>query len=175
MNFLLLHGCEPIVEIVGLFLVEAITSEVVLLVEIDSSLEPFLLHGIIFELELLQLFSLIICFLDQAEKVLDLIGFRLLVVADLLLLDLLSLPTDLGGFLTSNAQLVLSGNFVLLFFKFIDVFLVNLLLSLGSELPDSFFEFSDLLEESLELIILLSHLFFEGFSSSSFVVKLTGS
>jgi len=92
---LLCDGLESIVDEVSLFFVEAITSEVFLFIQIDSLREPLLLQAVEFHLEVLQLFSFFIGLLDESEQEFDFVGLELFVVADLFLLNFLSLSTDL--------------------------------------------------------------------------------
>lgn len=92
---MLCDGLESVVDEVGLFFVEAITSEVFLFIQIDSLREPLLLQAVEFHLEVLQLFSFFIGLLDESEQEFDFVGLELFVVADLFLLNFLSLSTDL--------------------------------------------------------------------------------
>lgn len=92
---MLLDGLESVVDEVGLFFVEAITSEVFLLIQIDSLREPLLLQAVEFQLEVLQFLSFFIGLLDESEQEFDFVGLELFIVADLFLLNFLSLSTDL--------------------------------------------------------------------------------
>lgn len=74
--------------------------------------------------------------------------------------------------MTSDSQLILSGDFVLFLLEPIHVFLVDFLLGLCIELSDFFLKLLDLFKKSLQFIILLSHLFLEGLSTSCLIVKL---
>jgi hypothetical protein len=84
---LLCNGLKSVVNEVGLFFVEAITSEVFLFIQIDSLREPLLLQAVEFHLEVLQLFSFFIGLLDESEQEFDFVGLELFVVADLFLLN----------------------------------------------------------------------------------------
>lgn len=92
---MLLDGLESVVDEVGLFFVEAITSEVFLFIQIDSLRKPLLLQAVEFHLEVLQLFSFFVGLLDESKQEFDLVGLELFIVADLFLLNFLSLSTDL--------------------------------------------------------------------------------
>lgn len=92
---MLLDGLESVVDEVGLFFVEAITSEVFLFIQIDSLRKPLLLQAVEFHLEVLQLFSFFVGFLDESKQEFDFVGLELFIVADLFLLNFLSLSTDL--------------------------------------------------------------------------------
>lgn len=92
---MLLDGLESVVDEVGLFFVEAITSEVFLFIQIDSLRKPLLLQAVEFHLEVLQLFSFFVGLLDESEQEFDFVGLELFIVADLFLLNFLSLSTDL--------------------------------------------------------------------------------
>ena len=92
---MLLDGLESVVDEVGLFFVEAITSEVFLFIQIDSLREPLLLQAVEFHLEVFQFLSFFIGLLDESEQEFDFVGLELFIVADLFLLNFLSLSTDL--------------------------------------------------------------------------------
>lgn len=92
---MLLDGLESVVDEVGLFFIEAITSEVFLFIQIDSLREPLLLQAVEFHLEVFQFLSFFIGLLDESEQEFDFVGLELFIVADLFLLNFLSLSTDL--------------------------------------------------------------------------------
>lgn len=92
---MLLDGLESVVDEVGLFFVEAVTSEVFLFIQIDSLRKPLLLQAVEFHLEVLQLFSFFVGLLDESKQEFDFVGLELFIVADLFLLNFLSLSTDL--------------------------------------------------------------------------------